>query len=175
MFTENFHHLSDEALLAYYHTSRNIRAFSLLYQRHKDSIFRYCSQMNSANASRIVEELWKNILERPPNLYDRLLRSWLFINANNLLNSNCDETIEQNTSEKKPSKANTITALQQLSRIERNIFLLHIECNLPLATVADIEKIPLRICRAHYRTCKERLESILHGSERKAWIPEVRA
>lgn len=168
MSRKNFQHLNDEALLDYYHSTRNLKAFRLLYTRHKDSLYRYCAQMNFAGTASALEELWNNLLEHPPQLRGRLLRSWLFIRVNKLLR-NCAGQYPD-TPQQVPDPGNKLLAgIQQLSRVERNILLLHMECQLPLATVADIEKISLKKCREHYRRGKERLEEILQGPQRQPW------
>lgn len=178
-----FQNLSDEALLDYYHSTRNLRAFRLLYSRHKDSLYRYCAQMNFPAAASIVEQLWQSLLERPPELCGRLLRNWLFIRASQLLSMDTSGNQEDTEPKTLPSaeqipavESNTVlAAMQQLPRIERNILLLHMECRLPLATVADIERISLKKCRALYQQGKEQLREILHGPERQPWqVEEVR-
>ncbi|WP_346839416.1 sigma factor-like helix-turn-helix DNA-binding protein [Microbulbifer sp. SAOS-129_SWC] len=165
-------HLSDEALLDYYHSTRNLKAFRQLYARHKDSLYRYCSQMCAASAAGVLEELWRSLLERPPQLCGRLLRSWLFIRLNKLLR-NCTDT-----DNREPAPAlvddTLLCGIQQLPRIQRNVLLLHLECELPLATVADIESISLAACRDHYHRGREHLDEILHGPKRQPWrIEEV--
>ncbi|WP_193165876.1 RNA polymerase sigma factor [Microbulbifer hainanensis] len=170
---KDFQHLSDEALLDYYHSTRNIKAFRQLYARHKDCLYRYCTQMNFAGAASVLEELWRGLLERPPQLCGRLLRSWLFIRVNKLLRNyaGADPDAKQNSL---LPDSQLLQGIQQLSRTERNILLLHLECELPLATVADIEKISLKSCREHYRSGKDKLDEFLHGSKRKPWrIEEV--
>lgn len=170
---KDYQHLDDEALLEYYHSTRNIKAFHLLYTRHKDSLYRYCAQMNFAGTSAILEELWHNLLERPPQLCGRLLRSWLFIHVNKLLRNYAGQDPDAPQQAPAP-ESKLLLGIQNLPRVERNILLLHIECQLPLATVADIEKLSLKACKAHYARSRERLEEILHGPERQPWrIEEV--
>ncbi|GAA5525637.1 hypothetical protein Maes01_02209 [Microbulbifer aestuariivivens] len=174
-----FQHLSDEALLDHYHSTRNLRAFRQLYQRHKDSLYRYCAQMNFPAAGNIVEQLWRGLLERPPELCGRLLRNWLFIRASQLLTQRHEnlqhnpETVRGDTTEAElppPGRNDALlAALQQLPRIERNILLLHMECRLPLVTIADIERISLKQCRAYYQQGKDRLRTMVHGPERQPW------
>jgi DNA-directed RNA polymerase specialized sigma24 family protein len=168
VFWNHLHQLSDEALLDYYHSTRNIRVFRLLYARHKDKLYRYCSQMNLAAAGSVLEELWKSILERPPQLCGRLLRSWLFIQVNKLL-CNATEQNPDTPAETSVPDSKLLAALQKLPRIERNILLLHTECRLPLTTIADIERISLKKCREHYHNGGERLETLLNGSRRQPW------
>ena len=173
MSLKDYQHLDDEALLDYYHATRNVRAFRLLYARHKDSLYRYCTQMNFAGAGTLLEELWRTLLERPPQLCGRLLRSWLFIKLNKLLRNYAGHDPGETQPPPAP-ESKLLVAIQQLPRVERNILLLHIECRLPLATIADIEKMSLKTCKAHYERGKERLEEILHGPERQPWrIEEV--
>lgn len=168
MSRKDLQHLSDEALLDYYHSTRNLNAFCQLYARHKDSLYRYCAQMNFAGASGVLEELWNDLLERPPQLYGRLLRSWLYIRINKLLR-NCAGQDPDAPQQSPGPDDKLLTGIQQLPRVERNILLLHLECQLPLATVADIEKISLKRCREHYRDGKERLEELLYGPQRQPW------
>ncbi|MFC6635176.1 RNA polymerase sigma factor [Microbulbifer taiwanensis] len=173
MSRKDFQNLDDEALLEYYHSTRNLKAFRLLYSRHKDSLYRYCIQMAPSGACSILEELWNGLLEQPPQLGGRRLRSWLFIRINRLLRNFTGTPLE--ASQNPEDQGNKLLAgIQQLSRIERNILLLHLECRLPLATVADIERISLRNCREYYRNGKVRLEEFLYGSKRQPWqIQEV--
>ncbi|WP_237065936.1 sigma-70 family RNA polymerase sigma factor [Microbulbifer guangxiensis] len=179
-----FQNLSDEALLDYYHSTRNLRAFRQLYSRHKDSLYRYCAQMHFPSAASVVEQLWDSLLERPPELCGRLLRNWLFIRASQMLGISETATDgEENSAPRESTYAEPaaaaesdrlLSAVQKLPRIERNILLLHMECRLPLATVADIERISLSKCRALYQNGKERLREILHGPERQPWqVKEV--
>lgn len=163
-----FQHLSDEALLEYYHSSRNFDAFCLLYERHKDSLYRYCAQMDLSLASVLLEELWKNLLEKPPRLGGRLLKSWLFIHINKLLRVHVQQGVEDQA-QRQHFHGGMLGHIQQLSRVERNILLLHMECQLPLATVADIERISLKKCRAHYQDGKRKLDEFLHGPARQPW------
>lgn len=171
MSRNNYQNLSDEALLDYYHSTRNIKAFRLLYARHKDCLYRYCAQMNVSGAASVLEELWHNLLEQPPQLHGRQLRSWLFIRVNKLLR-NYSGADPEDTQPLPDCDNLLLRSIQQLARIERNILLLHMECQLPLATVADIEKISLKSCREHYRRGKERLDEILHGPKRQPWRVE---
>ncbi|MFI2812811.1 MULTISPECIES: RNA polymerase sigma factor [Microbulbifer] len=176
MSRKHYQHLNDEALLEFYHSTRNLGAFQHLYSRYKDSLYRYCAQMNFNYASRVLEELWTSLLEHPPALQGRLLRSWLFIRLNRLLRRHPEETLETSpaTSRAGPPGAPLLEAIQQLPRRLRNIVLLHMECQLPLATIADIEGISLKQCRDHYHDGKEQLREILHGPRRQPWrIAEV--
>ncbi|SHG00204.1 DNA-directed RNA polymerase specialized sigma subunit, sigma24 family [Microbulbifer donghaiensis] len=170
---KDFQHLDDESLLEYYHATRNPNAFRQLYTRHKDSLYRYCAQMNLACAGAVLEALWNRLLESPPQLHGRRLRSWIFIRANQLLRQYAGQ--DPDTPDAAPVSDNKLlAAIQQLPTIERNVLLLHMECGLPLATVADIEKTSLKKCREFYNRGKERLEEILHGPQRQPWrIEEV--
>ncbi|SEA50250.1 RNA polymerase sigma factor [Microbulbifer marinus] len=170
---KDFHHLDDESLLEYYHSTRSPNAFRQLYARYKDSLYRYCTQMNLTGADSVLEALWSSLLESPPQLHGRRLRSWLFIRTNSLLRNYAGQ--DPDSSQPAPMQDNKLLAgIQQLPRIERNILLLHMECELPLATVADIEKLSLKKCRELYHQGKERLEEIIHGSHRRPWrIEEV--
>lgn len=173
MFRKDFQHLDDEALLEYYHATRNLDAFRQLYARYKDCLYRYCTQMNFSAAGAVLEELWRGLLERPPELCGRLLRTWLFIRVDRLLRT-CAGS-DAGAPQEGPAPDNPLlNGLQQLPRIERNILLLHLECQLPLATVADIERLSLKACREHYRRGRERLEEVLYGPQRQPWrIEEV--
>lgn len=173
MFRKDFQHLDDEALLEYYHATRNLAAFRQLYARYKDTLYRYCTQMNFSGAGAVLEELWRNLLERPPELCGRLLRTWLFIRADRLLRNYAGSDPEIQPGDPTPDNP-LLNGLQQLPRIERNILLLHLECQMPLATVADIERLSLKRCREHYQRGRERLDEILHGPKRQPWrIEEV--
>lgn len=167
MFRDKFQHLNDEALLAYYHASRNLRAFRLLYQRHKDALYRYCAHMNAGGAVQVLEELWQSVLERPPQLSGRLLRNWLFIHASHRLQECADNTQEAEATAKDEPAA--VSALRQLPRRERNIFLLHREFQLSLATVADIEKLSLRRCVEYYHRGREKLQEVIQGPRNRPW------
>ncbi|WP_231902355.1 RNA polymerase sigma factor [Microbulbifer thermotolerans] len=165
---KDYRQLSDESLLDYYHSTRNIKAFRELYARHKDCLYRYCVQMDPAVANEVLEILWNGLLEHPPQLSGRLLRSWLFIQVNKLLRNHACQNA-QAPRRVPPAQSRALQGIQQLPRIERNILLLHIECALPLATVADIERISLKRCKEHYRRGKEKLEEFLYGPQRQPW------
>ncbi|WP_237060162.1 RNA polymerase sigma factor [Microbulbifer sediminum] len=176
MSSKHYQHLNDEALLEFYHSTRNLAAFRHLYTRYKDSLYRYCAQMNFTCTNRVLEELWTNLLEHPPVLQGRLLRSWLFIRINKLLRRHLEEPAEAGTGrpEHQQQGEPLLEAIQQLPRSQRNILLLHMECRLPLATIADIEGISLKRCRDQYHQGKEQLREILHGPRRQPWrIVEV--
>jgi len=171
-----YQQLSDEDLLDHYHSTRNVKAFRHLYMRHKDALYRYCSQLNQPATDSVLQQLWEGLLERPPELCGRMLRTWIFIRVNKLLEEMAEVTpdlnVEIQTNQTGQSKV--LTAIQQLPRIEKNIFLLHNECRLPLATVADIENLTLSKCRQYYRAGKEKIEEFLFGPKRQPWrVKEV--
>lgn len=178
MSRKDFQHLDDEALLDFYHSTRNIKAFRLLYGRYKDCLYRYCAQMNHIHANPILEELWFSVLEHPPVLNGRLFRSWLFIQLDRMLRRHPAFEGEQHTEPEIREKAPAplLGAIQKLSRRQRNILLLHMECQLPLATVADIECLSLKACRDQYIAGKEQLRELLYGPRRQPWrVEEVTA
>ncbi|WP_226667666.1 sigma factor-like helix-turn-helix DNA-binding protein [Microbulbifer aggregans] len=186
MFADKLCSLSDEALLTHYHSTREFKAFKLIYLRHKDRLYRYCIQISRRNCASVLEQLWSNLLERPPKLGGRQLRNWLYIQANRLLQSGtCSATGEEDRrtasaddlakdalSTGDPSRARFLNALQKLPRVQRNVFLLHVECGLSLGLIADIERLPLKTCAAHYRQSRESLATFINGQPRRAWKSE---
>ncbi|MFV8782067.1 RNA polymerase sigma factor [Microbulbifer sp. SA54] len=183
MFADKLCSLSDEALLTHYHSTREFKAFKLIYQRHKDRLYRYCVQVSRRNCAALLEQLWFNLLEKPPRLGGRLLRNWLYIQANRMLQggafakSSTDEHLadsSENTAFEAlargdADRAALLQAVQQLPRIQRNIFLLHVECGLSLGLIADIENLTLKACTAYYRQSRDSLETLINGQPRRAW------
>lgn len=180
MFADKLYTLSDEALLTHYHQTRELKAFKLIYLRHKDCLYRYCVQMSRRHCSKILQSLWSSLLEQPPKLGGRLLRSWLFIQANRLMqggdfNAPAPEDLqpEDGSSDtfatSNPKQAQFLQAIQQLPRLQRNVFLLHAECGLSLASIADIERLSLKQCTEHFRESKNSLEVLIYGHPRRRW------
>lgn len=185
MFADKLCTLSDEALLTHYYRTREFKAFRLIYQRHKDCLFRYCVQMSSRHYSGILESLWESLLEQPPKLGGRLLRSWLFIQANRMMqrgdfkssDGSCPPGAENDGlfgGASTSSADKLLQAVQQLPRQERNVFLLHTECRLSLATVADIERLPLKECTAIFHRARSNLEIGVNGRPQRAWVSRKR-
>lgn len=171
-----FQQLNDEDLLNHYHSTRNVKAFRHLYMRHKDVLYRYCSQINQSAADSALQQLWEDLLERPPELCGRMFRTWIFIRVNKLLEQTAEITpdLDAETQTKQVHQSKVLSAIQELPRLEKNIFLLHNECRLPLATVADIENLTLNKCRQYYRAGKEKIEEYLFGPKRQPWrVKEV--
>ncbi|AWF80501.1 hypothetical protein BTJ40_06580 [Microbulbifer sp. A4B17] len=172
MSRKELRHLSDEALFQYYKESRKPTVFRLLYSRHKDSLYRYCIQMAPSSTTLLLQKLWRGILENPPELHGRMLKSWLFIQVNKLLRH--EEFNSSKTHAQEPPQQNRIlAAIQKLPSQLRNVLLLHIECKLPLATVADIEQLSLNKCRTLYHRARSSLDDAIYGSERKPWQVEI--
>ncbi|MEW5248709.1 RNA polymerase sigma factor [Microbulbifer sp. 2201CG32-9] len=164
MSPSKFPQLSDEDLLGHYHRTRNFKAFRQLYLRHKDALYRYCVQINSVATHPLAQRLWQDLLERPPELCGRLFRNWLYIRVNKMLGQEKVEHVEP------PAGGNRLLeAIQHLPRLEKNLFLLHNECGLSLATAADIEKISLSECTEHYRSAKAMMEEFLFGAKGRPW------
>jgi len=183
MYADKLFGLTDEALLDHYHKTRDFSAFKLLYQRHRTPLYRYCVQIGLSRGDTLLHALWAGILEKPPELYGRLLKNWLYIQINRIIRDGIPETLAASagTAENIPEKTVTenvmatlqdnpvLNAIQQLPRQQRNIFLLHRECQLSLATVADIERLTLRQCREALHQAIQSLEIRLCGPFNKAW------
>ncbi|MCO1335587.1 hypothetical protein MO867_14705 [Microbulbifer sp. OS29] len=165
-------HLSDEALYKHYKDTRNPAVFRLLYCRHKDSLYRYSMQMAPSAAAPLLQKLWRGLLKNPPELHGRILKSWLFITINKLLKHEFSYTVKE-TAEGGSRQHRVLSAIQKLPPQLRNILLLHMECKLPLATVADIERLSLNTCRDMYHNARSKLNDDIYGSERKPWQVEV--
>ena len=185
MFADKLCNLSDEALLTHYYRTRDFKAFRLIYLRHKDCLFRYCAQMSRKHCNSILESLWANLLEQPPKLGGRLLRNWLFIQAYRLLQSgnfNSTDGDGPDTealevllgTDSKAAPASILHAVQKLSRQERNVFLLHTECGLSLAAVADLERLTLKQCLALFHQSRSNIEYLINGRPRRAWVSRKR-
>lgn len=176
MSLKHFQQMSDEDLLDHYHSTRSVKAFRHLYMRHKDALYRYCSQINQTAADSTLQKLWEGLLERPPELCGRMFRTWIFIRVNKLLEKAAEVApgSDAETQTNQINQSKVLTAIQQLPRLEKNIFLLHNECRLSLATVADIENLTLSKCRQYYRAGKEKIEEFLFGPKRQPWrVKEV--
>nr|WP_158217369.1 sigma-70 family RNA polymerase sigma factor [Microbulbifer agarilyticus] len=178
MFADKLCSLSDEDLIQQYYHTRNRQAFREIFHRYKEPLFRYCAQMDLARCTALMENFWLTLLSEPPLLERQQLKNWLYIRVNRLLNSACgDVTSEINSQETTLQNAfeqsDMLKALQQLPRRQRNIFLLYKQCGLSLATVADIERISLAVCRQELADGSNSLEFNLHGSARKPWVSSV--
>ncbi|WOX05204.1 RNA polymerase sigma factor [Microbulbifer pacificus] len=173
MFADKLCSLSDEDLVNQYCNTRSQRVFREIYRRYKDALFRYCAQMAPRQCSQLMENFWGAFLQAPPNLGGCRLKNWLFISINRQL-QNPDAVPEEARTENDSLRSaleNTevLRAIQQLPRRERNVFLLFTECGLSLATVADIEKLPLALCRHVLNQSRQMVELTVHGSARKPW------
>ncbi len=178
MFAEKLYSLSDEDLLQQYCSTRNPKAFREIYQRYKDPLFRYCAQMNLERCVSLMEEFWLNLLQEPPTLHGQRLKNWLYTRLNKALNSTRSGQTEQqsttgSTLQSTFEASDVLSAVQQLPHRQRNIFLLFNECNLSLATIADIERISLATCRQELADGRQSVTFNLHGSSRKPWKSSV--
>ncbi|WP_288132348.1 sigma-70 family RNA polymerase sigma factor [Microbulbifer sp.] len=184
MYADKLYGLTDEALLNHYHQTRNLNAFKLLYKRHNNQLFRYCIQISQARGCQLLEDLWREILEAPPKLSGRRLNNWFYIQINRRLQcgefsgdrdykqgKKIDAELKQQI--QTALKDTVFNAVQKLPRPHRNIFLLHRECRLSLATIADIERLSLKECRDLLHSAFELIETTLHGSPHKPWKTEL--
>ncbi|HEY8568646.1 MAG TPA: sigma-70 family RNA polymerase sigma factor [Microbulbifer sp.] len=173
MFADKLCSLSDEDLVKQYCDTRCQRVFREIYRRYKDALFRYCAQMAPRQCSQLMENFWGAFMQAPPKLGSRRLKNWLFISINRQLQSPDAMPDEAGTEDDSLRSAleNTevLRAIQQLPRRERNVFLLFTECGLSLATVADIENLPLALCRNVLNQSRQMVEFTIHGSARKPW------
>ncbi|WP_299593737.1 sigma-70 family RNA polymerase sigma factor [uncultured Microbulbifer sp.] len=173
MFADKLCSLSDEDLVAQYYDTRNHKVFQEIYQRYKDELFRYCAQMTPQRCIPLMESLWAKFLDAPPKLHQHCLKNWLYLQVNKQLRT--VDTTEVITGSddadlaKALEKSAVLRAIQQLPLRQRNIFLLFTECGLSLATAADIERIPLAVCRNLLQQSREHIEQAIHGTARKPW------
>ncbi|USD22758.1 RNA polymerase sigma factor [Microbulbifer variabilis] len=165
-----FQQFSDEKLLEHYREKRSLAVFEPLYNRHKDALYRYCVQMAPSSTTQLLQALWENILQNPPQLHGRLFRNWLFIQVNKALREHVDSTTQ---SEALTSESKVVAAIQKLPKLQRNVLLLHMECKLSLASVADIERISLKKCREYYQLARQQIETLIYGSQAKPWQVEA--
>lgn len=185
MFADNSCSLSDEDLLVQYHDLRGQKVFREIYRRYKDPLFRYCAQMAPESCVEILETLWSDFLQSPPRLFDRTLKNWLYIQLNKMMQIQAVEeakhtAVEGGTEDLAKSvsdgalrtafeESEVLRTIQQLSHRQRNVLLLFSECQLSLATVADIEKITLAQCRQALGEGKQAMDIALHGAPHKPW------
>lgn len=173
MFADKLCSLSDEDLVNQYCNTRSQKVFREIYRRYKDPLFRYCAQMAPRHCAQLMEYFWSAFLQAPPRLYDRRLKSWLYIHMNRLLLTP-DAPLPATETENESlcsalENSDVLRAVQQLPRRERNIFLLFTECGLSLTTVADIEKLSLALCRNILQQSRRAVQHAVHGSARKPW------
>ncbi|WP_226645851.1 RNA polymerase sigma factor [Microbulbifer variabilis] len=165
-----FQHYSDERLLDHYRESRRLAAFEPLYNRHKDALYRYCIQMAPTSTTQLLQTLWQRVMENPPELHGRLFRNWLFIQINKSLQEQTGNTTQPQIL---AGENKVIEAIQKLPKLQRNVLLLHIECKLSLAAVADIERISLKKCREYYQLARQQIETLIYGSQAQPWQVEA--
>lgn len=173
MFADKLCSLSDEDLVSKYFVTHSQRIFREIYRRYRDPLFRYCAQMAPQKCEPLMENFWRTFMHTPPRLSDRRLKNWLFIHINRLL-QNADALPETAIAESESLRSaldnsDILRAIQQLPLRERNIFLLFTECGLSLATIADIEKLPLSLCRNFLQQSRQAVTLAIHGSMRKPW------
>ncbi|GAB2505187.1 hypothetical protein GCM10008940_03790 [Microbulbifer agarilyticus] len=178
MFADKLFSLSDEDLIQQYYHTRNRRAFREIFRRYKEPLFRYCAQMDLARCTLLMENFWLSLLSEPPLLERQQLKNWLYIRLNRVLKSACSDVASESGPQETTlhdafEQSDMLKALQQLPRRQRNIFLLYNQCGLSLATVADIERISLAVCRQELADGGKSLEFNLHGSARKPWVSSV--
>ncbi|MCQ3827821.1 sigma-70 family RNA polymerase sigma factor [Microbulbifer elongatus] len=177
MFAEKLCSLSDEDLLQQYRSTRNPKAFREIYQRYRDPLFRYCAQMNLERCNLLMEEFWLTLLQEPPSLHGQRLKNWLYTRLHKVLNT-VDPNVKADGATESPlqsavESSDVLSAVQQLPRRQRNIFLLFNECKLSLATIADIERISLSVCRQELAHGRQSVAFNLHGSVRKPWKSSI--
>ncbi|WP_444921477.1 RNA polymerase sigma factor [Microbulbifer sp. CnH-101-G] len=165
-----FQHYSDEKLLDHYRETRRLAAFEPLYNRHKDALYRYCIQMAPNSTTQLLQALWQSILENPPQLHGRLFKNWLFIQINKSLQK---QTVSSPQPQILEGENKVIAAIQKLPKLQRNVLLLHMECKLSLAAVADIERISLKKCREYYQLARQQIETLIYGSQAQPWQVEA--
>ena len=177
MFADKLCSLSDEDLVTQYYDTRNHKVFQEIYQRYKDELFRYCAQMNPHRCIPLMESLWASFLESPPRLYQHRLKNWLYIQASKRLRKPGSSATNEpdhvadggDSLTQALENSQVLKAIQQLPERQRNIFLLFTEYGLSLATAADIERIPLSLCRTLLQQSREQIERTLQGAARKPW------
>ncbi len=181
MFADKLCILSDEELVSRYCDTRDHKAFQEIYLRYKDELFRYCAQMVPHRCTQLMEAFWSVFLDTPPELQRRRLKNWLYIRLNRLLCTPDKDTPDTDNRSDDSARAHgdalhsalkgsdVLRAIQQLPRMQRNVFLLFTECGLSLATVADIEGTTLAHCRAILEESRNSIEHALYGSARKPW------
>ncbi len=173
MFADKLCSFSDEDLVSKYFVTRSQRVFREIYRRYKDPLFRYCAQMTPQQCVSVMENFWRSFMHTPPDLRGRNLKNWLFIHISRQL-PNPDPAHETGNSEDESlqsalDNSEVLRAIQQLPHRERNIFLLFTECGLSLTTIADIERLPLALCRNLLQQSRRTVELAVHGSPRKPW------
>lgn len=173
MFANKLCSLSDEDLVNQYCVTRSQKVFREIYRRYRDPLFRYCAQMAPRQCVLLMEHFWNAFLQAPPDLCERRLKNWLYVRINRLLQiPDAPPQIAAADDESLCSaleNSDVLRAIQQLPRRERNVFLLFTECGLSLATVADIEKLPLVLCRNLLQQSRQAVQLAVHGSARKPW------
>jgi len=183
--TEN--NISDESLMMSY-TVGDAEAFETLYLRHKDALYRFVlRQAGSQCGDELFQDIWLKVINtRKDYRVTASFKTWLYHIARNRIidqyrrqtirpienNSAELETIES-TSTLTPEKnlhtqtlhEQLLTALANLPREQKEVFLLREEADLSIEQIADT-------CGINFETAKSRLryatKKLQHALQDKA-------
>lgn len=159
-FTKSYINLSDEELMRYV-SKGNTKAFEVLYDRYAPLMYRYFFRMLGQHkdiAEDFTQDIFIKIIEKP-HLFDnaRNFKAWMYCVASNMCKNqyrnkkaivNIDnqefkytDNIEQGIDDM-IMKANFLQAIEQLSEVYKECFILRFLEELSIKEIAEIAKIP---------------------------------
>ena len=150
-------------------------AFAWVYQELKQPVFTICYRITGAKetAEDITHDVFVKLFHSPPDASIKNMRAWIFRMARNL---SIDALRKQSrmaeqgepicTEDPYPPihlRMDLETALQNLSREEREILTLHLNAGLGFKEIASIVSLSLPATYRKYRKALKRLQEELNG------------
>lgn len=174
--------ITDEELMSAYRDG-DIKAFNVLFSRHRDLLFRYLSRQagNQSAAEEIFQDVWASVIKHRANYSVRArFKTYLFHIAHNRLidyyrsNSRIDaisyeneapQMLEAMTSDDSPvdsadtqrKVARLLNLLERLPAAQREVFLMHEESGMSLSEIAQTMEVSRDTVKSRLRYALERL------------------
>jgi RNA polymerase sigma factor (sigma-70 family) len=172
---------SDEALMLRY-SHGDVTAFETLYHRHEMRVWRYLyrSVCNRATADELLQEVWFSVV-RSATRYAPTARftTWLFTLAHHALIDRhrrtksdplpdafaelaADEVDEPSRRAQSVQHADAvIAAVEQLPKVQRDVFLLHAEGEMTLEEIAVATGTNYETVKSRLRYARSKLRELL--------------
>lgn len=170
--------LPDEALMLQYGRG-NVRAFEILYERHKGPLYRYCARMArpAAVAEELFQDIWTNVVRARTQYQVRAkFTTWLYRLAHNrlvdhyrrsgaalpvtdggedgsLLDSVPDDAFREpdNELDRRRFARRLIELLNALPDVQREVFLLREEGGLSIEEIATATGVGVETTKSRLR------------------------
>ncbi|MEO0997058.1 MAG: sigma-70 family RNA polymerase sigma factor [Pseudomonadota bacterium] len=177
----------DDAKLMLRYAAGDAMAFHELYERHKDSVYRYLLRLtgNAAGAEDVAQEVWTKIIASRRRyradarfttfLYRVAYNAWIDSGRRNryAVRHDCydDERMQDGAGSAAEAvdaaalRATFLAALAALPDEQRNAYLLHEEAGLSVAAVARVTGTVPETAKSRIRYAVKKLKSVLLQSQ----------